>query len=291
MTLGGTFIWRDEAWHQTGTEEGCIEKGVELLSSDPCEDCSGCESGNCDGFEGPDTGSLAFRIPLGTPRQGQVSGFLWFRTDEPLTITPAVFNLRARSDAEILVESNNVGQTISRVNCGDERGRDLRIAPMGNGVRIAVSNALCTLLEHTWEITNEGGSPSQIRLRKISRLNNTMSDHTYTCDGGVWTCFDNIAQVAETVTKSGDLNNPYDDTLREERIVQDAVETVLSHTIVESRRFGSGETAVMRETSRSEKAHGEDNWKTTSADYWTDIGNPSRNGRPKLVWGDDQSWS
>jgi RHS repeat-associated protein len=290
VTLGGTFIWRDEAWHQTGTGDGCIEKGVELLSSDECGDCSGCENGNCDGFEGSSTGSLSFRIPLGTPRQGQVSGFLWFRTDEPLTITPAVFNLRARSDAEILVESNNVGQTISRVHCGDERGRDLRIAPMGNGVRIAVSNALCMILEHTWEIANEGGSPSQIRLRKISRLNNTMSDHTYTCDGGVWTCFDNIAQVAETVTKSGDLNNPYDDTLREERIVQESGEIVLSHTIVESRRFGNGETAVLRETTRYEKAHGENNWKTTWADYWTDIGNPSRNGRPKLVWGDDRAW-
>jgi RHS repeat-associated protein len=290
VTLGETFIWSDEVWHQTGTEGGCSEQGVELLSSDECGDCTGCENGNCDGPEGPKTGSLAFRIPLGTPRQGQVSGFLWFRTEEPLTITPGVFNLLARSDASLLVESNNTGQTISHVNSDDERGRDLRIATMGNGVRIAVSNALCTILEHTWEITNESGNPSLIRIRKISRINNTMSDQTYTCDSGEWTCFDNIAQVAETVAKTGDLNNPYDDTLREERVVEAAGGTVLSHTIVESRRFGSGETAVMRETSRSEKAHGEDNWKSAEAAYWTDNANPRRNGRPKLVWGDDRTW-
>ncbi|MGI6496844.1 MAG: RHS repeat-associated core domain-containing protein [Kiritimatiellia bacterium] len=291
VALGGTPVWNGGEWHDPATGESCVEKGVGLLSSDPCDDCSGCENGDCDGFEGPETGSLAFRIPLGTPRRGQVSGFLWFRTDAPLTVTPAVFSLLARPDAAILVESNNTGRTLGRVLCGDARGRDLRVEELAGGVRVTVSNAPCAVLEHVWEIVNEDGAPSRIRLRKTSRRDNVMSDHTYVCDGGTWTCTDNIAGTTETVARTGDLNDPENNTLAEERIVRDAAGTVLSHTIVESRRFGSGRTAVLREISRSEKGSGEDNWKTAHADYWTDTGNPRRNGRPRLVWGDDRPWS
>jgi hypothetical protein len=292
VTLGDTSVWSDEEWHNPDTGWSCAEKGVELLSSDPCDDCDGCENGNCDGLEGPQTGSLAFRIPLGTPRREQVSGFLWFRTGEPLTVTPAVFSLLARPGAAIMVESNNTGRTLSRVLCSDERGRDLRLTPISNGVRITVSKAAGTVLEHTWHITNESGSRNRIRLRKISRQDNLMSDHTYVCAGGAWTCTDNISGITETVTRTGDLNDPDFFTLTEERVVRDAAGTVLAHTITESYRHGHGRNAVLREGYRLEKTHGQDGyWKSATAGYWHDPSNPRRNGRPKLVRGDDRPWS
>ena len=122
-----------------------------------------------------------------------------------------------------------------------------------------------------------------------------MSDHTYVCDGGVWTCTDNISGNTETVTRTGDLNDPDDPhncTLTEDRVVRDAAGTVLAHTVTTSYILGYGRNAVLREGARSEKIHGQDGlWKSAIADYWHDPSNPRRNGRPKLVRGDDRPWS
>ena len=60
--LGDKPVWSGEATHHVDDE--CHDP-----FSDGCDGCSsGCADGNCDDLEGDDLGSLAFRIPLGMPR-------------------------------------------------------------------------------------------------------------------------------------------------------------------------------------------------------------------------------
>ena len=173
------------------------------------------------------------------------------------------------------------------IDC-DSRGRDLRIENISNGARITIYDTYAQTLEHTWRILNVNGSASQIRLWKISRLNNTMSDDTYIYDYGDWTKFDNISQTSEELVATGDINE--DGYKREERILRDADNMTLSHTITESRRFGSFANAVLRQTYYAEKSWGDDNWNESFASYYTDNDNPKRNGNVHLEWGNARAW-
>ena len=289
--LGGQQVWEGEATHHVADD--CHERGVGLFSSDPCDDCSsGCADGNCDDFEGDGLGSLRFRIPLGMPREGQVSGFLWLLADEPLSITPATFDLLARDDAAI---TDTTAGGIRTVACSDARGRTAVIEPIANGVRVTLRKTADNALEHTWEIVNEDGDSARMRLRKISRLDNLMRDVAYICMGdGEWWRFDHIAQASEWATLDDSLNSGADGVLREERIVRDAANVVLSHEIVESSRFGFGQNAVLRETYHATlglKPDGEPGWVEDFATYWADDANPRRNGLPRLVRGESRPWS
>ena len=91
-------MWSGTATHDVSTEGG---SGPELLSDNDCDECSGCEEGNCDSLEGGGLGSLKFRIPLGVPRKGQICGFAWFLTKEPLTIGVDTLQVLSRADAQV----------------------------------------------------------------------------------------------------------------------------------------------------------------------------------------------
>ena len=279
ISIGGTQVWSDTATHDTSTGGE-----TELLSDDGCDDCSGCEGGNCDNLEGDEMGSLKFRIPLGIPRKGQVSGFAWFRTDTPLAIGIDTLQVTARGDATVVDSTSGSARTIA---CSDNRGRTLAVQSIESGIEITITGTASGLLEHTWRIVNVGGSTSNIRLTKISRLNNTMSDRTYTLANGNWTRFDNISQTSEELVKSEDLNG--EGVKRDERIVRDGDDKVLTHTTTESQRFGSFDNAVLRQTYRAEKSWGA-HTNETFASYYTDNDNPKRNGNVRLEWGNARAW-
>ena len=282
VSIGGESVWSGTATHDVSTAGGMEEK--ELLSDDGCDSCGGCEDGNCDALEGGELGSLKFRIPLGVPRKGQVSGFAWFLTDEPLSIGVDTLQVLSRGDAQVTDTPSGSGRTVV---CGDNRGRTLAILPVAGGIEVTITETASGKLEHTWRILNVDGSPSRIRLWKISRLDNTMSDDTYAYENGGWTKFDNVSQTSEELVSSGDIND--EGWKREERIVSDASGTVLSHTATESERFGSFANAVIRETYHAEK-NWSGNWNESFASYYTDNDNPKRNGNVRLERGNARAW-
>ena len=282
VSIGGESVWSGTATHDVSTAGGMEEK--ELLSDDGCDNCGGCEDGNCDALEGGELGSLKFRIPLGVPRKGQVSGFAWFLTDEPLSIGVDTLQVLSRGDAQVTDTPSGSGRTVV---CGDNRGRTLAILPVAGGIEVTITETASGKLEHTWRILNVDGSPSRIRLWKISRLDNTMSDDTYVYENGGWTKFDNVSQTSEELVSSGDIDD--EGWKREERIVSDASGTVLSHTATESERFGSFANAVIRETYHAEK-NWSGNWNESFASYYTDNDNPKRNGNVRLERGNARAW-
>ncbi len=281
ISIGGVEVWGGTATHDTSTDGG---SGRELLSDNECDECSSCEDGNCDALEGGELGSLKFRIPLGVPRKGQVSGFAWFLTNEPIAVGVDTLQVLSRNDAQV---SDTTSGGIRTIACGDNRGRTLAIQSIANGIEITITETASGKLEHTWRILNVNGSASQIRLWKISRLDNTMSDDTYVYANGDWTKFDNISQTSEELVSSGDVNA--DGWKREERVLRDANNAILSHTITESERFGSFANAVIRETYHAERSWG-DNWNESYASYYTDNDNPKRNGNVRFVWGNARAW-
>ena len=282
VSIGGESVWSGTATHDVSTAGGMEER--ELLSDDGCDNCGGCEDGNCDALEGGELGSLKFRIPLGVPRKGQVSGFAWFLTDEPLSIGVDTLQVLKRGDAQVTDTTSGGVRTIA---CSDNRGRTLTVQSITDGIEVTITETASGKLEHTWRILNVDGSPSRIRLWKISRLDNTMSDDTYVYENGGWTKFDNVSQTSEELVSSGDIND--EGWKREERIVSDASGTVLSHTATESERFGSFANAVIRETYHAEK-NWSGNWNESFASYYTDNDNPKRNGNIRLERGNARAW-
>ena len=124
----------------------------------------------------------------------------------------------------------------------------LTIQSIVSGIDIIVTDTASGKLEHTWRITNI--EDNRIRLKKISRQNNIMSDRTYRYSDDKWTCFDNISQTREEVTVNGSFN---DWLQTKEAIIRDAKGKILSHTKTESERIGSYSKAVPREIYHAEK--------------------------------------
>ena len=282
VLVDGVVAWSGSAEHTYGE----AEYGGD--GDDPLDDECGCESdcadGNCDSLEGPSLGSLKFRIPLGAPVKGQVAGFVWFSSDDPLLIAKGTFQLLAHPDATV---ADTTASGIRRIVCSDRRGRDLRIGNIANGVRVTIYDTAANTLEHTWEIVNENGSASQIRLRKISRLDNVMSDETFTYSSGDWIRFDNVAGVATSLSVNDNFAG-HGEGLSEMRTTTDASGTVLSSVYVEKNRVGYCDNAVLRETIRVESTGRGEKW--SQADYWDDPSHSDRHGRPRLVWGNARPW-
>ena len=282
--VDGIEVWSDSPEH-VYDDTGCGGGGYgEDYLGDGCDSCdSGCENGNCDDLEGPDLASLKFRIPLGAPGKGQVAGFAWFSTDYPIAISRATFQVLSHPDASI---SDTTSSGTRRILCTDERGRDLRMENITGGVRITIYETASQKLEHTWEITNVGGNTSVVRLRKISRLNNVMSDETFTYSNGDWTRFDNIAGVGTELVVDDGLG--YGGVKCETRTTTDAEGNVLACVTTEKSRIGECDNAVIRETCRSESTGRET--VQTYADYWNDPAHSGRHGQPRLVWGNARAW-
>ena len=287
--VDGVEVWSGTAEHMYD-DDVCGGGGSggyhEDFLGDTCDSCdSGCTDGTCNDFEGTSLDSLNFRIPLGQPVKGQVAGFAWFSTDEPLYVSRSTFQVLAHPDAHV---TDTTASGIRRITCGDARGRDLRIENIAHGVRITIYDAAQTL-EHTWEIWNVDGNPEQVRLKKISRLDNVMSDETFTYDSGDWIRFDNVAQIGTRLSSSGDYSVWGDNAVTETRETYDAADTPLGTVTTVKRRVGECGSAVLRETYREEN----DGWNVTwsEADYWDDPQHSGRHGQPRLVWGNARAWA
>ena len=277
--VGGVAVWSDTAEHVHDHTCG----GGDSLETEGC--CGDCRNGNCDSTEGAKAGSLKFRIPLGSPADGFVSGFAYFDTKDPLTISKSIFQLKMHHDAQY---TDTTGNGVRTIVCNDQRGRTLLIESIAGGVRITIRMTETQSLEHTWEITNVGSS-SVIRLRKISRLENVMEDETYRYEEGDWVRFDNIAQIREEVSIEGGINDPYSDwTKREYRTTYDANGDFLSEIVTDMKRVGECDNAVLREVYRRENTGY--NWRETWADYWDDPQHPRRHGKMRLRYGNDAPW-
>ena len=284
VSLGSTQIWEDETWHRRA--DTCGESGGRHLSDNGCGGCGGgCAEGNCDEYEGDSLGSLSFRVPLGVPRKGQVSGFLWFRSDGPVTITPALFNVLIRADASTSVTSNN--NAVARIVCADGRGRDVNIEEITYGVRISVTNIAEGALYSAWEVTNPNGDPSAVNFRRTTRLNNLRRDVTYNHSEGLWTRTDNISQTVEQLFISGTPDGYH----YEDRIIRDLSNNILSRTVTQFDRVGSGDNAVLREMWRQTLDSNGGMNNLDSAYYWTDDLHASRNGKPKFITGHTRPWT
>ena len=283
--VDGVEVWSNSPEH-TYDDTGCGGGYDDDYLGDGCDGCDeDCANGNCDSLEGTSLGSLKFRIPLGAPVKGQVAGFVWFSTDGPIGVSRSTFQLLEHPDADI---SDTTASGIRRIVCHDSRGRDLRIADIANGVRITIYETAAQTLEHTWEIANVNGDPSVVRLRKISRLDNVMSDETYTYSDGDWTRFDNIAGVGTQLTTWNDFAGYGDGVKSETRTTTDAAGNILSSVTTEKSRIGECDNAVIRETYRSESTGR--NPVCSYADYWNDPAHSGRHGQPRLVWGNARAW-
>ena len=289
VTTSGGSVYVDgvEVWSGSPEHVYDVQCGGSGGGDGGCESCaSDCADGNCDALEGSSLGSLKFRIPLGAPVTKQVSGFVWFATEEPVFIGRDTFRLLGHPSATI---SDTTASGVRRIVCSDRRGRDLRIEDIANGVQITIYDTAAQTLEHTWQVFNVNGSPSQVRLRKISRLNNTMSDETYTYShsDGSWTRFDNIAGIGTQLTVDNYLD--IGGLKRETRTTTDGAGNILESVTTEMSLVGEFDNAVLRETYRSESTGLGTEW--TETDYWNDPPNFARHGKPRLVRGNARAWT
>ena len=284
--VDGIEVWSDSPEH-TYDDTGCGGGYSEDYLGDGCDSCdTDCSNGNCDSSEGPDLGSLKFRIPLGNPVKGQFAGFVWFSTDYPIWISRSIFNVLKHPSATV---SDATSYGVRRIVSSDRRGRDLRIQNISNGVTITIYENDTGKLEHTWEITNVDGDSSKVRLRKISRQNNIMTDEMYTYnEDGDWIRFDNIAGIGTQLYIEDDFSYYGDGVKRETSETTDANGNVLKRVMTEKARIGECENAVMREVYREETTGR--NTVYTYADYWNDPSHSGRHGQPRLVWGNARAW-
>ena len=245
---------------------------------------SGCGCETCK-VDGDSEGSVRFRLSLGQPRAGQYSGFLWFRSDGPVSVTPQLFELLARSDASV---SDTTASGVRTIVCSDARGRTVVASPIADGVRLVVTTTATGEPDHSWTIVNENGSASRIRFVRTSRAGNVQSDRTYVLSDGVWSVSDNVAGTTETLVRTDALDDRACPTSSVERVLCDSSGLELSHTFVSSRRYGEGASAVLREIERREDV-GTPYEKASFATYWESGG--KRFGLPRLVSGNARAWS
>ena len=286
VSVDGVQVWSKKPRH-VHDYDACGNDYREDFLGDGCDACdTDCANGNCDSLEGPALGSLKFRIPLGAFAKGYVAGFAWFSSDGPIAVSKSMFRLTAHPSAN--VTDTTYGGT-RRIASHESRGRDLRMEDIADGVRVTIYDTAAQTLEHTWEITNVSGDPARVRFRKISRLNNVMSDETFTCDYVDWTRFDNVAGVGTQLSPIDDFAEYGDGTKSETRTVTDGSGSTLESVTTEQSRIGECDNAVIRETYREEWTG--TGWKMSWADYWNDPQNRSRHGKPRLVQGNARAWT
>ena len=277
--LGSTLVWSNSCEHARYWPSGGRS---DFLSNDGCSSCGSCASGDCDAFDGPSVGSVRFRISLGSPADGLVSGFLWFDRDAPFLPSPSSFALLKRPDAHVSDATVNGARTVV---CSDLGGRTLALSPIAGGVRISVIFTATGRNDRSWEITRENGA---MRFRKFNARGDLMSDVSYSSAGGTWAVADNVSGREDVTVSTGNALADANGYSRTVETVSVCGSVTGSHVRVVSSVVGSGADAVLRETERSEKCAG-GTWKTSYACYWGD-GGTRRNGQVRMVWGDDRAW-
>ena len=278
--LNGTLVWSNACAHARYWPFGGRS---DALSNDGCSSCGSCSEGSCDAFDGPSVGSVRFRVSLGSPSDGKVSGFLWFARDDVFHPAPSSFALLARPDAQV---ADTAANGVRTVVCSDRGGRTLVVSPVDGGVQIVSTFTASGESNRTWRITQENGA---MRFRKYSAGGNLMSDVSYSRAEGVWSARDNISGRVETTASSGDVLSWDNGFSRTVETVAVCGSVTGRHVRVVSELVGCGDDAVVRETERHEKRAG-GSWTTSYASYWDD-GSTRRHGQPRRVRGSDRDWS
>ena len=249
----------------------------------------GCGGGDCDALDGPNLGSVRFRLSLGRPDANTLAGFLWFDSRNGLAVTPSCLSLLKNEDSEI--DDVTSGGT-RHVTCRDDHGRDIFISTVVNGIEISVFLEDSSL-DCVWRITNVNGSETELNFQKISRLGNIMRDETFTrvVSGSrfsEWVRADNISGLTERLHRTDTLSVNNSRVLARE--TRDASGDLLSCVTNRYEVFKGKTHSVIRETGRSERNcfGGTD---TSSVSYWADFTNPKRNGKPRLSMVTGEPWS
>ena len=194
----------------------------------------------------------------------------------------------------------NAGGTLS-ITCTANGGKTLMVTNSAHGVAIPVWNA-SGRFESRWDVWNEGGDSSRIRVRKVTVLGNATVDETYATwtdeapvvfDGtrdvpaDVWERTDNIRGV--TVTRyewrdadEGDfVTEEYEETRLGEDLVRAELRTYA--------KVGAGSAAKRRLVCTT--GYDENGWHETVRTYWCDTDHPDRHARLKSVRSDSQAWA
>ena len=244
------------------------------------DDGCGCGDG------GPSLGSFRIRIPLGESAAGENLGYLWSEADGPFVVTPAAFRVLAAPPVSV---TTNAGGVIV-LNAAAAGGRRLVVTNVAHGVAVAVWNA-SGRFESQWEVFNEGGDESAVRVRKVTVLGNGTLDETYeawTEEGAdVWMRTDNIAGVSTVRRIWRDPDEP-------EFVVAEEDETFLDESLVrhEGRsyeRLGAGGTARRRLVYAC--GYDENGQYEETRTYWRDAGLPERHARLRSVRFDRAAWA
>ena len=276
--LGQTLVWSNSCEHAKWLADFGRS---DVLSRDGCSECSSCAEGNCDAFDGPSVGSVRFRVSLGSPSDGKVSGFLWFSRDDVFQPSPSSFSLLARRDASVTDTTSNGTRTVV---CSDRGGLTLALSPIEGGVKIVTTFTASGESNRTWRITREGDA---MRFRKYSAGGNMMSDVAYSRVDGTWSVLDNVSGLSTTTVSSGNVLSDANDWTRTVETVVSCGSVTGSHVRITSRLFADGwesDGPVVRETERRER-RADGSWSVACASYWEST------GRTRMAWGDDRAWS
>lgn len=290
LTIFDQTIWTGTCQHSYGDTEddwigGGTRTGCDLLTQlDECEECEdSCTGGVCNYGEGSDLHSVKFRLPLATPRKGQTSAWIYFDTDVPALVTSSSFQWMARDDANVAYSSSGTTRIWS---CSDNRGRDVVLTAVSGGVRLTVTDHASGALDHTWDVTNENGSPNVIRLVRRNKRAMRMVDETYAFTNGDWSKTDNVSGLCEVLHVVNDVNGS--GQVVEERTKYDASGRQLDRTRSVSTRIGSYANAVLRETRFEQDTGFATKWREAS--YWDDPAHAGRHGQLRLLTGNSTAW-
>ena len=184
VEVGGVEVWRDTAYHVVWACDHDIDEPERYC---PCGCDGNCPHCSCMSADGPSQGSIRFRVGFGENSGGETLGFAWFESEGPVAITPQLFEVESRPDADVSVRRYSSRVEVTTDETG---GRNLVIAALTNGVVISVSGGqgLTALPLHTWEITNVSNSLGVVRTVKRNADGAIREDWTYSCQrrNGEW---------------------------------------------------------------------------------------------------------
>ena len=272
--------------HDETHDEEDSPKGENGDDDDEC----GCGDG------GPSLGSFRIRIPFGESAKDENLGYLWMAVEGPVAITPSAFGVLAAQGVSVATNANG---TLS-ISCASAGGKALMATNTAHGVAIPVWNA-SGRFESQWEVWNEDGDASRIRVRRVTVLGNATVDETYatwTDDapavfGGtrpsatVWEKSDNIRGVTKTRHAWRDEEEPdfvsdeYDETFLDGGLVRAEERTYA--------KVGAGAAARRRLVRTC--GYDENGWHETVRAYWCDTDHPGRHARLKSVRSDRRPWA
>ena len=257
--------------------------------NDDDDDC-GCGDG------GSSLGSFRIRIPFGESASDERLGYLWMAVEGPVAITPSAFGVLAAQGVSV---ATNVNGTLS-ISCASAGGKTLMVTNIAHGVAVPVWNA-SGRFESEWQVWNEDGDASRIRVRRVTVAGNATVDETYATwnedepvvfwetrsPSTVWEKSDNIRGVAKRRYEWRDADEP-------DFIISEYDETYLDGNLVraEERTYAKvGEGSTARRRLVRTYGYDENGWHETVRTYWCDTDHLDRHARLKSVRSDRQPWA